>query len=654
MRPAVALIVAFAFLPAAVATAAPAAAARSLGLIIDTSPVEHPVPFVRFADLLVEALAGSRRWEPTVLLPDSPMLRISQAAWPEPIKGEWMANGEALMALLVATRLDDLLVIKPIPALTNDLEILWLRQGESQIRRLHLAVAGAGDQAYTALSRQLLTRLDEGPQAAQIAERIVTTPGTTPPAAAAPPVTAPAVTPPATPPAVAAVPATAAPPALPGAPATSGPPATGSAVDVGHEAEPATAPKPPTGTTPAGVDLTKPTTGTTLPGATPAQPEAPPVQPGTAAPAPVTPAGPTPAPPATTPPAATTAPAVTPPQAPAPAGPSVYLTAAQKYLREGDFPKVEDMLVQAQGAGDSRAQIYALWAELEKARQNPAAERTWLQRALAENAALTPAHLRLAELLRQAGLWHKAADEYEIVLKAEPANLHAYLGLSALYAGQSQPRRAAEILAGAVKHYPQDPSLYLRLGDLYAQRQAWAEAENAYDEAVRLTAGPRRADALDRLGDLYVSAGREREGFICYAEASKLRAGGASTMAEKRYQQIMQAADEALLKASTRSREALQGYLSGQDVYREDVWLAFNDFRVQIKEVSDFAVSVMPPGSMKLAHAERKLAYSLAAEAALAVLEYLDKGLPAKLSVYDERMNEALQTLQRLQRGRTA
>jgi len=294
--------------------------------------------------------------------------------------------------------------------------------------------------------------------------------------------------------------------------------------------------------------------------------------------------------------------------------------------------------------------VYALWAELERARQNPTAERAWLQRALAEDDSLTAAHLRLAELLRLAGLWRKAAEEYQTVIKQDPANVYGYVGLSALYARQSQPRRAAEILTEALQHVAPDPTLYLRIGALHAQRQAWAEAENAYDRAVRLTQGVQRAEALDQLGDLYLQAGRDREGFICYAEASRLRAGGSSTMAEKRYNQIMRAADAALLDASTRAQAALEAYLAGRNVYREEVWAALNDFRTQVQEMSSFIGSVVPPATAKTAHLERKLAYSLAAEAALAGLDYIDQGAGKRQRLDDYRrlVGEALTTIRGL------
>lgn len=344
---------------------------------------------------------------------------------------------------------------------------------------------------------------------------------------------------------------------------------------------------------------------------------------------------------------------VTAPETPAapqtPAAPLVFLPAAQKYLREGEYKRVEEMLIKAEEAGEPRAEIYALWAELEKVRRNSAAERLWLERAATANETLTAVHLRLAELLRQEGLWRKALEEYQIVLRQDPDNLYAYLGLAALYEGQSQPRRAAEWITEATRRYPRDASLYLRLGDLHAGRQGWAEAENAYDRAARLTEGAARAEALDRLGDLYVRAGRDREGFACYAEASRLREGRATAMAEKRYQQIMKSADEALLQATSRARTALDQFRAGQDTYREDVWLAFNQLREEAGEVAEFVNMVLPPATMETAHLQRKLAYSLAAEAALAAMDYLDQGKAQRLEDYAGLMGEAETSLRKLQ-----
>lgn len=597
----------------AAATVTPAAAApRSVGLIIDASPAANRVPFMRFADTLMDALAASREWEPTALHEASPLVRISGAAWPQPTRNNWMTAAEGLQALLLDVDLDDLLVVAPIPAPTNDLEIFWLRQGDAEIRRLHVSEPGAGDQAYQALVRKLLAALKDGPEQAPVAAKAGNGQGATTTAT------------------------------------TAGP----AAIEVAARPTPPAPGPSPTASAPASPpDLTPPAAQAAQPGAAPLRPDAPATQPA------AEPVGPATAPAPAAPEGAETTPVTpgttTPPAAPdtpvTPAQPLVFLPAAQKYLRGGEYKRVEEMLIKAEEAGEPRAEVYALWAELEKVRRNSAAERLWLERAATANQTLTAVHLRLAELLRQEGLWRKALAEYQIALAQDPNNLHVYLGLAALYEGQSQPRRAAEWITEATKRHPRDASLYLRLGDLHAGRQGWAEAENAYDRAARLTEGVARAEALDRLGDLYVRAERDREGFVCYAEASRLREGRSTPMAEKRYQQIMESADESLLQAATRARATLDRFRAGQDTYREDVWLAFDELRKQTGEVSEFVNMVLPPATMEKAHLERKLAYSLAAEAALAAMDYVDQGEAQRLEDYGGLIAEAEASLRRLQ-----
>lgn len=610
--------------------AAPAVAPRPVGLIIDTRALPNAVPFTRFVDVMVETLAGSRQWEPTVLTENSPLVRVSGAPWPEG-RVAWADCEDTLRALLIATRLSDVLVVTSVPAAANTVEVFWLRDGEAGLKRLQLIAAGGGDASYAGLTRQLMARLEQGHAA--VAET---------PAVPAP------VTPATPPPAAPTAPATVV--AVAGAPATTG----GGPRDL----TPATAPKtPPAAPLPTAVELAQPTTTDTQPAPAPLKVETPPTPAAQPGPAPVRTETPAPATvPATSQPAAgpvipvTPAPAqATPPPAP-PQEPSPFLVAADKYLRDGDYKRVEDMLLKAEDAHDAKAAVLYAWARLEEARQNRVAERTWLERTIAEDPANLAAHLRLAELLRGAGLWRKAAEEYNLVVKAQPDNVFAYLGLSAVWASQSQPRRAAEILTEALKHRPTDASLYLRLGDLQAQRNALAEAEDAYDRAARLSQGEGRADALDRLGDLYVRAGREREGFICYAEASKLRSESNSPLAEKRYGQIMAAADESLGKVIDSATKGLEGYLAGRNVTREEAFSAMSDFNEQVQEVSQFVESITPPSNLKLPHAERKLAYSLAAEAALYGLLYLDQGRQNELGLYQVRLAESRKNLQSLRR----
>lgn len=608
---------------------------RPLGLIVDASQVTNPIPFVRFVDVMVETLAASRKWEPTVLTADSPLVRISGASWPSGTVG-LSALEATLRGLLDATRLSDVLTVIPQPSRASTIEVLWLQAGQPGIRQVALTATGGGDTAYVALAKQLVARLDAGFGAAEVA----VLPQTAVPAPTPTPAPAPA---PAAPPA--------APTEVPAPP--SGAPAP---------AAEAVAVKPPTAATTAPAAAphptsTAPASPTTLP--TPAVAPSTPAAPTGKPEAQTTPAAPETTPPATpVPPAAPAtspvapAPAVDKPVAPdapaQPKAPSPYFTAAEKYLAERDFKKVEQALMDAEDAGDPPAKVYYMWARLEGARQNLAAERTWLQRTVTADPSNMAAHLRLAELLRGAGLWRKAVDEYQTVLKAEPKNLHAYVGLSALYASQAQPKRAAEILTQAVEHYPNDATLYLRIGDLQSQRRALPEAEEAYDKAARLSEGTARAEALERLGDLYVTADRHHEGFICYAEASKLRAGETSSLSEKRYQQIMATADAALIRSLQSANEALRSYLLGKGVVREEAFQAMNDFNSESEEVVKFADTIVPPATLKLIHAERKLAYSLAAEAATHGLEYLDAGDKTHLDEYQLRVAEGLKSLQGL------
>lgn len=598
-----------------------AAAPRTVGLIFEAAAVPHPVPFMRFADVIVESLASSSQWEAFVLHPESPLLRAAGVSWPQPERQDWLTVAEGLHNLLMATELDDLLVLRPVPAVTNDVEIFWLRREQPEIRRLLLSEPGAGDKAYQALAQQLLAKLQEGPQKAPVAAQISLQGLPTPPAE-----TASRPAPEATASAIPAAPAISSPAGTPGAaqPVPAGeqrltPPALATTAPPQAQAK---EPKPQG-------ELSKPTEGVGQPQKELAKPEAEPKESAIHVPEEKE-------------------------QTQASPGPEKefeYLTAAEKYLKEGDYKKTEAMLLKAKEAGEPYVKICLLWAKLEQARRNRQAERLWLQRALEQDDQLPEVHLRLAELFREEGLWRKALEAYQKVLAQDPKNLFAYLGLSTIYARQGQPRRAAEILTEALKHYPHEANLYLRLGDLYASRQAWAEAENAYDRAARLTEGPQRAEALDRLGDLYIAAGREREGFICFAEAAKLRVASGASLSEKRYRQIMQAADEALLKTAQRANDALSAYIKAQNVFRPEVWQAFKEFSSQAQEALEFLNNVPPPNTLKKEHLERKLAYALAAEAALAGLEYVDLGKTERLEDYKRLYAEAEETIQKLQQA---
>jgi tetratricopeptide (TPR) repeat protein len=346
--------------------------------------------------------------------------------------------------------------------------------------------------------------------------------------------------------------------------------------------------------------------------------------------------------PAVAPEASSTAPVPTPAAALPEAPLSEHFRAAEKFLQDGELRKAEDAAQAASDAGDPRAQVCLLFARIEAAKRNTDEERRWLERALAADGALTAAHLRLAELLRAKGLWRKALEEYQAVLSSDPQELHALLGQAGIYGEQGQPRRAAEIVTQALQHSPEDGSLYLRLGDLEAQRNELAQAETAYDRAARLAKSPEdKASALDRLGDLYIGAQRYHEGFMCYAEASRLRSEVSTPLAERRYRQVMSAADEGVSRVLATASQALAGYLADDGTSREEAYAALADLRGQAVEVSSFADTVVAPASLRLEHARRKLAYNLVMEAAISGVVYLDTGRGELLDRYRARLAEA-------------
>jgi len=120
--------------------AAPAPS-RQVGLIIDPSGIPSPVAFARFVDVMVETLSGSRQWEPTVLTEYCPVIRASGAPWPDG-KGGWANSTDTLRALLVATRLSDVLVVVPIPAAINTVSGWWVEADRAEARKLQFTTAG--------------------------------------------------------------------------------------------------------------------------------------------------------------------------------------------------------------------------------------------------------------------------------------------------------------------------------------------------------------------------------------------------------------------------------------------------------------------------------------------------------------------------------
>ena len=75
----------------------------------------------------------------------------------------------------------------------------------------------------------------------------------------------------------------------------------------------------------------------------------------------------------------------------------------------------------------------------------------------------------------------------------DPRNATALAGLASM-ADLSHPESLEEQLRNDISRYPQSAALHFALGNLYASRNRWEEAQSLFFEALRLE--PSSADTL--------------------------------------------------------------------------------------------------------------------------------------------------------------
>jgi uncharacterized protein HemY len=109
-----------------------------------------------------------------------------------------------------------------------------------------------------------------------------------------------------------------------------------------------------------------------------------------------------------------------------------------------------------------------------------------------------------------------AAGHYRRVLNADPGNATALAGLASM-ADMSQPEQLEQQLRADISRYPQSAALHFALGNLYAARGRWEEAQGAFFEALRLEPGS--ADALYNLAVAMDHMGQSRIAADYYGRA---------------------------------------------------------------------------------------------------------------------------------------
>ena len=184
----------------------------------------------------------------------------------------------------------------------------------------------------------------------------------------------------------------------------------------------------------------------------------------------------------------------------APATPSLKLTPAEK-------PRVPT---------DIAAGYEAL-----RAGDLPAARRSYAA-ALAADPSNIDAHLGFATIEARLGNTPAAASHYRRVLDLDPRNATALAGLASM-ADMSQPEMLEGQLRADLARYPQSAALHFALGNLYAARGRWEDAQGAYFEALRIE--PASSDTLYNLAVAMDHMGQQRLAADYYRRALEAARG---------------------------------------------------------------------------------------------------------------------------------
>jgi Tfp pilus assembly protein PilF len=192
-------------------------------------------------------------------------------------------------------------------------------------------------------------------------------------------------------------------------------------------------------------------------------------------------------------PAATAASAAAPAAAPAPpAAPAIAPTAAvAPRSRPAPAPRAEERTVTINRNGPQvHPQVAAGYAayqdgDLPKARAE-------YQQVLREEPANRDALLGLAAVEMRAQRYDLSAAYYQRILQADPRNAHAQAGMVALRGQQLDPVQVESRIKSLLAADRDATVLYFTLGNQYAQQGRWAEAQQAYFKAF--AADPENAD----------------------------------------------------------------------------------------------------------------------------------------------------------------
>jgi tetratricopeptide (TPR) repeat protein len=323
------------------------------------------------------------------------------------------------------------------------------------------------------------------------------------------------------------------------------------------------------------------------------------------------------------------------------------LSDAIAVFNRGDYKQALALINDAMARVGPSGEAYLLRARCYLALQDQDAAMSELQRAIDIAPELIEARLRLARLQARRGLWQMAAALYEEALDIAPDDREALLGLARLYRDNGHRQKAIDLLTGA-EAASSDAGLLMLLGDLYALNSNDVEAQAAYLRAMALGDDPdAKAVALERLGDFYVKLHRHRDALTCYLQAAQLNPTRTSVVT-RRYVEVMSAADRTVYDELTEAWVGFEAFVRDGSGEREIVYQRMAACRGHVQEAMRFADGITPPEEMRGVHARRQYAYSLAYEAAVTALSYLDLDGGEMRDRAMARCDEAIKELERL------
>jgi predicted TPR repeat methyltransferase len=119
--------------------------------------------------------------------------------------------------------------------------------------------------------------------------------------------------------------------------------------------------------------------------------------------------------------------------------------------------------------------------------------------------------------LHQAGNFEAARDGYRDILQDDPTNVEVLHALGLLHAQNNDFVSAANYFQTAIQHAPDNPILYLNLGNSLKSQGLLPEAAAAFQKAI--TINPNYAPALNNLGTIYFAEAKLIEAIACYRTA---------------------------------------------------------------------------------------------------------------------------------------